>query len=120
MTSEVSKLHVDTPGDYVLVPEEEFNSLVRALELLTSEEFQKQFEKSSESKGTSLKQLKAKYGTHRSEELVTVSLPKDGLETLIQLIEDLRFTEETQKIREEYGSEDYISLSEFESEHVEG
>lgn len=47
-----------------------------------------------------------------SGERVTISLPKTELETLTRLVENLRFIEETEKIKEKHDDEDYVSLSE--------
>lgn len=59
--TEVERIHVDAPGDYVMVPAEEFNSLMRTLTLLVNEEFKGQFKRSKDSKGKSLEELKEKY-----------------------------------------------------------
>ncbi|MDY6789604.1 MAG: hypothetical protein SVV03_06630 [Candidatus Nanohaloarchaea archaeon] len=48
-----------------------------------------------------------------SEDRVVISLPKTELETLTRLVEDLRFIEKTEKIKEERSDEDYIALSEL-------
>lgn len=61
MQTETTKVHVDHAGDYVLVPEEDFDSLVRTLTLLANEEFTEQFEKSRSETGKSLSDLKEKY-----------------------------------------------------------
>lgn len=62
MTVDLPRVHVDDAGDYVIVPEDEFDAMVRTLELLSDEAFQEQFEKSKQSAGTSVADLKAKYG----------------------------------------------------------
>lgn len=62
MAVDLPRVHVDDAGDYVIVPEDEFDAMVRTLELLANEEFQEQFEKSKQSEGTALADLKAKYG----------------------------------------------------------
>ncbi len=55
-------MHVDNAGDYVIVPEQEFEAMVRTLELLSDEEFRHQFDKSTQSDGVAVADMKAKYG----------------------------------------------------------